>query len=434
MKILHTSDWHLGHQLYDQRRDGEHRAFLDWLLQLIAAERIDLVLVAGDVFDTGFPPTYALELYYSFLARCAGSGCRQVVVVGGNHDSPATLAAPREVLQAIRVTVVGGVDPDHPEADLVTVTDAAGAPLGLVAAVPYLRDRDVHFPQFGEGAEARSQGIIDGTAAWYRRLTDLALARRAELGRPDLPIIATGHLFAQGLSAIGSERTLYVGNLGAFPATGFPAELAYVALGHLHRPQAVSRYEHIRYCGAPIPLSFDEIGYRQQVLIVDTSGETTSSAGAPASDTTATAAAEPTLVPGPAGSCAVRAVPVPVFRPLVRLSGDLPAIRQGLEAIAATEPPAWVEIMYNGAELIPNLSTRMQDLAEPFPVRVLHARDIFPGRTVTVEAPTIDLRTVTPHEVFAHRLRRLDLTPEDRAMLIEAFETIYLQVVQGGPS
>ncbi len=419
MKILHTSDWHLGHQLYDQKREVEHRAFLDWLLQLIAAERIDLVLVAGDVFDTGFPPNYAFELYYSFLARCAASGCRQVVVVGGNHDSPATLGAPREVLQAIRVTVVGAVDPDHAEADLVTVTDASGAPQGIVVAVPYLRDRDVHFPQFGEGADVRSQGIIDGTAAWYRRLTDLALARRAELGRPDLPIIATGHLFAQGLSAAGSERSLYVGNLGAFPAAGFPAELAYVALGHLHRPQAVGNHEHIRYCGTPIPLSFDEIGYRQQILIVETSAEATAGAlaGTKADN---------------AGSVAVRAVPVPVFRPLVRLTGDLPAIKQGLAAVAATEPTTWVEILYNGEEWIPNLTTRMQNLAEPFPVQILHARDIFPGRTATVEAPTIDIRTVTPHEVFAHRLHGLELTPEDRAMLTEAFETIYLQVVQGG--
>nr|MBP7633388.1 exonuclease subunit SbcD [Candidatus Ozemobacteraceae bacterium] len=107
MKVLHTSDWHLGHLLLQQKRDEEHRAFLEWLLETVRNERIELLLIAGDIFDSGLPPNYALEMYFSFLSRCAAQGCRSIVVVGGNHDSPATLQAPKQVLKAINVTVTG---------------------------------------------------------------------------------------------------------------------------------------------------------------------------------------------------------------------------------------------------------------------------------------------------------------------------------------
>ncbi|HNW36653.1 MAG TPA: exonuclease subunit SbcD, partial [Candidatus Ozemobacteraceae bacterium] len=271
MRILHTSDLHLGHLLYQRKRDEEHRRFLEWLLEVICRERIDLLLIAGDVFDTGFPSNYALEMYYSFLARCGDAGCRQVVVTGGNHDSPATLQAPGQLLRALRVSVIGAVDRERPEDGLITAESADGTPGAIICAVPYLRDRDVYTPKPAEPADLRAAGIIEGTAAWYRRLVDMAVLRREQLGFPELPIIATGHLFAQGGAKTGSERDLYVGDLGAFPADRFPREATYIALGHLHRPQTARGFDHVRYSGSPLPCSFDEADHAKQVLVCDTS-------------------------------------------------------------------------------------------------------------------------------------------------------------------
>lgn len=402
MKILHTSDWHLGHLLYQQKRDEEHRAFLDWLLDLIGSERVDLLLVAGDVFDTGCPSNYALEMYFSFLARCGSLGCRQVVVVGGNHDSPATLQAPRQILQALRVTVIGAVDPARPEACLLTADDEAGRPEALICAIPYLRDRDVHTPLPGETYETRSQAIIDGTATWYRRLADLACARRQDLGNPDLPIIATGHLFAQGMTRSGGERDLYVGDLGAFPVDRFPKEFAYLALGHLHRPQAAAGTAHVRYSGSPIPLSFDEIGYPKEVTLVDT---------------------HPPISP--------RSVNVPCFRPIAKIVGTLDQIGWALRKIPSSSLVPWAEVIYDGQALIPRLKDRVDELTEGLPVQVLACRDLSPAHLREHQATVIDIHQITPEEVFAHRLAAGEFTDDDRTILEGAFREILFRVRQG---
>jgi len=224
MKILHTSDWHLGQQLCQRKRDVEHQAFLNWLLEVLQQEQIDLLLLAGDVFDSGMPANYAMEMYYSFLAKCLQTNCRQIVIVGGNHDSPATLRAPEQLLKALQVYVVGSVDSDDPSRDIIVARDANAHPHAIICAVPYLRDRDVHSPKPAEPSEDYDEGIVEGTSRYYSQAASAAVRKRNDLNQPNLPIIATGHLFAQGMQASGTERKLYVGNLGTFPLNRFPEE------------------------------------------------------------------------------------------------------------------------------------------------------------------------------------------------------------------
>ena len=400
MKILHTSDWHLGHQLYQQKRDDEHRAFLDWLLKTVKENAVELLLVAGDVFDTGLPSNYALEMYYSFLARAAGNGCRQVIVVGGNHDSPATLQAPKPVLKAINVTIVGAADVENPGKDLVEVRDAAGIPRALVCPVPYLRDRDVYFPKFGESEEVRTRGIVDGTAAYYRAVANQAVERRRALGVNDLPIVATGHLFAQGMTRSGTERDLYVGNLGLFPVERFPPEFAYVALGHLHRPQVASGHAHVRYSGSPLPCAFDEAVYEKKVFLFDS--------GNPA---------------------AVGEIAVPSFRPLIRAQGTLAAIGDVLAAIPEAPLQPWVEVIYEGNSLVPDLQERVLALAEKGAGRVLACKDRNTARTEAQAVPAID--EMTPAQVFELRLAEVETVEGDRETLRKAFQELLLQVQTG---
>lgn len=402
MKVLHTSDWHLGQLLKQQKRDEEHRAFLAWLLDTLKRENIELLIISGDIFDSGLPPNYALEMYYSFLSSCAAQGCRSVIVVGGNHDSPATLQAPKPVLKAINVTVTAIRDREQPDNDLVLVRDAAGNPAVLVCAIPFLRDQDVYIPQAGEQGDIRTQGIIRGTADWYRRQVDLALARRQELGRPDLPIIATGHLFAEGASLAGSERELYVGNLGAFPAACFPDEVTYVALGHLHRPQTVPNHPRVRYSGSPVPCSFDEAAHEKQVLVFDS--------GTPAD---------------------VRSLTVPVFRRLATVRGDLAAIGRQMTELSHAPLKTWVYAEYTGNTLMPDLEDRVNDLAKNLPIDIIGCQDLSHRVTVPGELQGY-ANELTPQEVFELCIERSGLSPEDRLQTREAFQEIYLEVCEGG--
>ena len=216
MKILHTSDWHLGRSLYGRKRYGEFSAFLDWLAQTIEKEKVDALLVAGDVFDTTTPGNRAQELYYRFLARVSGSCCRHVVVIAGNHDSPTFLNAPGELLRALNVYVVGSMT-DTLE-DEVIVFYKNGQPEAIVCAVPYLRDRDIRTVEPGEIIDDKNAKLILGLKNHYADVCTIAEQKRSEFeknGHSGVPIVAMGHLFTAGGKTLDGDgvRELYVGSL-----------------------------------------------------------------------------------------------------------------------------------------------------------------------------------------------------------------------------
>jgi len=267
VRLIHTSDWHLGHSLHRHSRHREHEAFLDWLLDELETRAADALLIAGDIFDTVNPSAQAQRQWYRFLAR-ARRRCPalDIVVIGGNHDSAARLDAPTPLLAELDVHVVGGVrraDGDlEPTAMLARLTDADGQPAAMVAAVPFLRLADL--PR----VETEGDPAVEGVRAVYDRVLDAA---RAQMG-PHEALIAMGHCYLTGttLSEL-SERKVLGGNQHALPVDLFPADVAYVALGHLHLAQAVGA-EHIRYCGSPIPLSLPERTYPHQIVVADFDG------------------------------------------------------------------------------------------------------------------------------------------------------------------
>jgi len=324
MRVLHTADWHLGQRFRGgQERTEEHKCFLDWLLEVIVRERVDVLVVAGDVFDTGYPPTAAQQQYFRFLADLCRQGvCQDVVIVGGNHDSAALLNASAQLLRHFRVHVVGGV-PAQVEEQCLPLPHGAAEPRLVVAAVPFLRDGDVRRSVAGESTEEREARLRDGIAGHYRAVAECVAGWR-ERG---VPVLATGHLFAAGcLESVDSERPIHVGTLGQITAAAFPAAFDYVALGHLHRPQRVGGTGHIRYSGSPIPLSFAEAGYRQQVLLLDFGREP--------------------------GYPAVRELAVPCRRQLLRVSGTLEEVLARLDVFEKGEEelPAWVEVQFESGD------------------------------------------------------------------------------------
>lgn len=272
LTILHTSDWHLGRRLYGRMRYEEFEAFLSWLQDTISTQKVDVLIVAGDIFDTMTPSNRAQALYYEFLGKVSKSCCQHIVIVAGNHDSPTFLDAPSNVLKFLNVHVIGTACEDLN--DEVLVLDAAdGTPHCIIAAVPYLRDRDVRSSAAGESADSKDANVIKGIRAHYDEVASIAKAQQAklvEVHQRHIPIIATGHLFAAGGTTTEDDgvRELYVGSLGKISADMFDEGFDYVALGHLHVPQRVGGRESIRYSGSPIAMGFGEAKQQKQVLLV----------------------------------------------------------------------------------------------------------------------------------------------------------------------
>lgn len=272
LKILHTSDWHLGRRLYGRLRYDEFESFLQWLEDTISAQQVDILIVAGDIFDTMTPSNKAQALYYEFLGRVSRSCCQHVVIVAGNHDSPTFLDAPSNVLKFLNVHVIGTACDDL-EDEVLVLGDDNNNPHCIIAAVPYLRDRDVRSSSAGESADSKDANVIKGIRTHYDEVASIAKGKQAELikiHQRHIPIIATGHLFAAGGKTTDDDgvRDLYVGSLGKISADMFDEGFDYVALGHLHVPQRVGGLESIRYSGSPIAMGFGEAKQQKQVLLI----------------------------------------------------------------------------------------------------------------------------------------------------------------------
>ena len=282
MKFIHTSDWHLGNTMHDIDRTNEASAFLEWLKNEIDTAGAQALVVAGDIFDVVNPSNVAKSQYYRFLASLLTTGCKNVVVVGGNHDSGALLDAPSEILEALNIKVVGSINNRKIEDMVFVLKGSDGEPIGVCCAVPFMRDMELE--QFYKSEE---KGETTADESLLKRLYSDVYQRALELrGSRNIPIIATGHLYANGLSGRESEDALestavgsdgatddgvreVVGTLGNVDVSVFPADLDYVALGHIHYATKVADNPKVRYSGSPFVMGFDEANYKRYVFAVD---------------------------------------------------------------------------------------------------------------------------------------------------------------------
>jgi len=278
LRIFHTADWHLGHHLHGVSRQLEHQQFLDWLLNELQNKQADALIVAGDIFDSANPSSAAQSQLYDFLVKAkVRLPNLNIVLVGGNHDSASRLDAPSPILNALGVTVVGGLSRDEQgnidwERLLVPLTNAAGEIKAWCGAMPFLRNADLPTTaRDGAGDTERTDEqagdpLISGIKTLYAELF-AQLQQKASNGES---LILTGHCYmVNGAVSELSERKILGGNQHALPVELFPDDIAYVALGHLHLAQKVGANEHIRYSGSPIPLSFDETNYLHQIVQID---------------------------------------------------------------------------------------------------------------------------------------------------------------------
>lgn len=401
MKLLHTSDWHLGRTLYGRRRYAEFEAFLDWLVQTIEQQSVDVLLVAGDIFDTTAPSNRAQQLYYQFLCRVAASQCRHVVIVAGNHDSPSFLNAPRELLRVLDVHVVGQSSAD-PADEVLVLRDRQGAAELIVCAVPYLRDRDIRQAEAGESIEDKERKLLEGIRGHYAAVAELAEQQRQALGEA-IPIVATGHLFTAGGQTVDGDgvRELYVGSLAHITSGVFAPSFDYVALGHLHVPQKVNGSEIIRYSGSPLPMGFGEARQQKSLCLVGF-------------DSAA----------GQRLTC-VELLDIPVFQRLERISGDWLSIQARLSELQEAGADSWLEVIYQGEEIIADLRERIDELIGDSALEVLrvkNSRIIDRVLSQTREQETLD--DLDANEVFARCLDQHAVTAEQRPLLLDAYQEV----------
>ena len=392
MRIIHTSDWHLGQNFYSKSRAAEHDAFLRWLLTTAEAERVDAIIVAGDIFDTGSPPSYARELYNRFVVQLQQTRCR-LVVLAGNHDSVATLNESRDILAFLNTTVVANAG--HAPF-ILPLRD--GTPGAIFCPVPFLRPRELVTSQAGHSGGEKQQLLLSAISDYYQQQYQLACELRGDRA---LPIIASGHLTTVGASKSDAVREIYIGTLDAFPASRFPPA-DYIALGHIHRAQVVGGCEHIRYSGSPIPLSFDETGKNKSVNLVTF-----------------------------ANGCLTDVTPliVPVTQPLAVLKGDFASISAQLNQWQNNDqqPSAWLDIEVTSDEYMHDIQRKIQAQTETLPVEVLLVRRSRAQRDrILAGAQRETLSELQVEDVFARRLALETLEATQQQRLEQLFnETLH---------
>lgn len=399
MKILHTSDWHLGRTLYSKKeRHEEHAAFLEWLLHTIKDNSINLLLIVGDIFDTVSPSSSSQKMYYDFLIKVKQVGCENVIVVGGNHDSPSFLNAPKDILAALNVTIIGNAT-ENIKDEIIVVRDSSGNPNIIVCGVPFLRERDISRFAEGESYTDRSKRINQNIKKHYEEIAKLAEDIRTELGR-EVPIIATGHLSVAGGQRNEDDgvRETYIGNIEAVGSDIFPDTFEYVALGHYHIPSKIK--EHIRYCGSPIPMGFGEAKQTKCVYIIDFTKATT-----------------------------IETKEIPVFQKLESIVGDKNYIENRLKEVKKENTSVWVEVVYNGDEILPDFTAWVNEQITGSKIEVLKLQNRqYLSDGLSSKDTSESLEKLSVFDVFDKLLDKKNISEEQKKELQETYKEIVDQL------
>ncbi|MDD2728497.1 exonuclease SbcCD subunit D C-terminal domain-containing protein [Malikia sp.] len=414
MRILHTSDWHLGQTLHQYERGFEHARFLDWLLDTLEAERVDALLIAGDIFDHTNPSAASQQQLYRFLRQARQRVPHlSIVMTAGNHDSPGRIEAPGPLLSLLDASAIGAVGSFGRSAEaldweaqldrlIVPLRDRAGQIAAWCIALPFLRPADL--PRIEGGAD--TDPYLTGMAQLYRQAWERVQARRA----PDQAVVAMGHChMTGGQVSEESERRLVIGGAQALPAAMFDPGIAYVALGHLHLAQRVGGDETRRYCGSPLPLSFSEVDYPHQVLLVELAGEAVAS---------------------------VRELRIPRAVELLRVPKQPAPLEQVLAALEALDLPArpeaeqpYLQVRVRLSQPEPGLRASVEAALAGKPVRLVRI-ETSSVRTVATDAtPTTsveELAALEPADFFG-RLYRHRFGNEPAPELARAFDELLVQ-------
>ena len=391
MRIIHTSDWHLGQRLLGESREVEHREFLKWLLELLEEKKPDVLIVAGDIFDSATPPSYARKLYNDFLAEFAKSSCPNLIIIGGNHDSASVLNEEKRLLKELNIFVVGGFEESIKDI-VIPIDGQNGKLVGAVGAVAYLRESNLRDSSKSTSLEDRAKELEKEISSYYAKVFDEC----KEIAK-NLPIVATGHLSTLKFES-EAVREIYIGSLEIFNKELFPP-FDYIALGHFHK---FTKMKNICYCGSPIVLSFDEIKDEKVILEVEVTKE----------------------------SLKIDKIRVPSFRKLHRLSGDFDSLKSQIESIKADSKvlPEWLELEIEpkGLSSITQMLEELKGLNQDLKIikNVIKSGSKNLGLN-QIEKKSFELKSLNPLGVFQKKLEQEEnLEEEDKKRLTLAFREI----------
>ncbi len=379
MRLFHTSDWHLGQSLHGQDRDHEHERFLAWLLARLGERQPEVLLIAGDIFDTVNPPVKAQERLYDFIVNAHEQQPQlTIVMIAGNHDSGSRIELPAPLMRRLRTHALGRVvwlDDGQLDSErlLIPLPGADGEVAAWCLALPFLRPAEVTGATLGDD-------YIKGIAHVHERLIAAAEAKR----QPGQALIAISHAhMAGGSVSVDSERSLIIGSAEALPASLFGDSISYVALGHLHKPQQVNGQSRIRYSGSPIPLSFSEIDYPHQILEIECEGERLVSV-------------EPLLIPRAVDL--IRLGPAPLAEVLAQL-----AEQPEVDLLAELVHQPWLEVRVILDEPQPDLRQQIETALQNKAVRLVRIGAEYAGSrgADADDTPLIELDQLSPQELFS---------------------------------
>jgi exonuclease SbcD len=393
MKVLHTSDLHLGHRLFDFSQAEEQELFLDFLLEIIDKEKIDILIISGDVFDTSTPSNNTLKTYYNFLINLKNTNCKNVIITAGNHDSINLLEAPKQLLSSLSIYVVAYPNQDNDIFEIKINNEKI-----IIAAVPFLKEQFIRQSVAGETFEEIEEKYHKAILGYYNKMAESCANKKQN----NETIIATGHLFTRNAKVSDSEQPIYVGNLGSINANELPKIFDYIALGHLHKPQKVN--EKTYYSGSPYILSFSEIDYDKKLLIFDSVEKD------------------------------IKEICIPRFREFFKIEGNLEECLNKLEEINSKKYKLcpWVTIVldeteniFEKIELLNNFSENLEILKIELKNQIKKA-----GLDATISSFE-NFKEISPLEVFKNKCKEEKIDLESENEILEAFNEILEMAKEG---
>ncbi len=395
IKILHTADWHLGQKLKGYIRDKEHQMMLNYILEIIQTEQIDLLIISGDVFDVMSPQNSSRRLYYQFLANLQSTTCDNVVIIGGNHDSPNMLSASKDLLESLNIFVVGAAT-NNLEDEIIEIKKQ-GQLKAVIGAVPFLRDQDLRRSTAGEKEMERYEKIQKGIINHYKTIAELLEPYK----QYNIPIIATGHLYATGATTLNEHQdNIYMGSMENISAAQFPVLFDYIALGHIHSAQAIDNQYHIRYSGSIIPLSFKEANEAKSVSIVTFEGRNM--------------------------SAGVKEIELPTYRELLSLTGNYDEIINKLTNLSPIphQFSTWVKIEVEIEKYEYALEENIRALCSSNKVTLLSLRMNAQFSESVEYDYHVDLDELEPKDIFIKKCESLQLSEVESTEMLETFQEL----------
>ena len=392
MRLLHTSDWHLGITLSDKSRRDEMTSFFSFLRDTINKRSVDTLIISGDIYDTAVPTNEAQNMYYDFLSSLRDTCCSDVVVIAGNHDSATLLSASSGILKRLNI---------HVYSSLVNLEPLVLEGRGIILPVPFPRDGEMRRAFLCDTIEEGQDRLKAAITRLYRDMYEKAKALDLHL-----PIIATGHLSVSGASSEGEKnKELYIGGLGTVDADIFDKGLSYVALGHIHKPQSLNRSGTVRYSGSPIAMTFDEAKYTKCVVIADCSyGEET----------------------------VVETVEVPSERELITVRGDADTVKKELERLRDGKRKGWVSILLTSPEGSATIREEADEILSGSELEVLISRNTAEGERLREESGSVrELSSMTEEDVFDALLEEEQYSGERKEKMLSLFREV-LRRIDGG--